>query len=314
MDRNAVPSFVQAIAWHSQSSESVIQDMTLQAWEAALTPWRDRSPQVRSSIVPWINTLGIYHRSRKRHGMQYCPGCLAEAGFYKKAWRLSFVTVCQKHACVLLDRCQHCGAPIAFHRNEMLHLHCHECGRSLIHGVTEKKSDPEYQARLTLQQKLFAALNDGNLVITNEPVSSRNFFLGASILLRAVKARLRAVQRKSLKVPECLVCPTGQIEMLGLDERARQCLVLARLLDDWPRKFLELASAIRLTQGAFERTVALPEWLQSVITQLPVGEIRARPKHRSFLRQELRRIHRYKAIGWRTERASLLLKMAGRRK
>ena len=312
MDRNAIPAFMRMIAWYSQRSESVIQDMTLQEWVAALTPWQRKSPQIRSSWVPWINTLGVYHRSRKRHGMQYCSGCLAEADFYRKVWRLSFVTVCHQHACALLDRCQHCAAPIAFHRNEAFHLHCHECGRSLIHEAAEAISDHEYQTRLALQQTMLAALNDGKLVIANEVVSSQHFFLGASVLLRAVKKRLRVDQRNPHKQPLCFACPTGQIEMLGLDGRARQCTVLAQFLDDWPRNFLKLAVVIGLTQRTFERTVSLPEWLQRIVAQLPIGEIRVRRKHRSVVREELRRIHRHKATGWRTERASLLLKLAGR--
>src|SRR5918911_766517 len=44
----------------------------------------------------WIMPVGIYHRTRRRYGLQFCPRCLAEdkEPYYRRAWRLAFVTFC----------------------------------------------------------------------------------------------------------------------------------------------------------------------------------------------------------------------------
>src|SRR5207237_99582 len=45
----------------------------------------------------WIMPLGIYHRTRKRFGLQFCPQCLIKDGnrpYFRKSWRLSLSIVC----------------------------------------------------------------------------------------------------------------------------------------------------------------------------------------------------------------------------
>ena len=50
--------------------------------------------------------LGIYHRTRQRYGMQFCPQCLAEdtQPYFRRTWRLALQTICLKHELVLRDR------------------------------------------------------------------------------------------------------------------------------------------------------------------------------------------------------------------
>ncbi len=58
-------------------------------------------------------------RSEPKFGMQACPRCLDddEQPYFRRRWRLAFVTVCPQHNCYLIDRCPACGAPIQFQRN-----------------------------------------------------------------------------------------------------------------------------------------------------------------------------------------------------
>jgi len=66
----------------------------------------------------WILPSGIFHRKRKRPGMQFCPLCLAtdETPYYRKAWRLALSTFCDLHDVMLHDRCPKCQSPVIFHR------------------------------------------------------------------------------------------------------------------------------------------------------------------------------------------------------
>lgn len=77
---------------------------------------------------PWILPLGIYHRTRRRAGTQWCPECLSSDGdpYYRTRWRLAFVTACLHHHCILHDRCEGCQAPAAPHRVST--PVCHLCG------------------------------------------------------------------------------------------------------------------------------------------------------------------------------------------
>lgn len=310
LDRNATTTFVSSVALRSQARETEIRDMTLQEWETILAPLPSARQSVRPALAHWINALGIYHRSRTRYGMQYCPSCLAEADFYRKEWRLSFVTLCERHACSLLDCCVYCQAPIAPHCNETLHLHCHRCGHSLLSPVRRTEDVPEFSIRLMLQQRLLAALMGGKSDVANVVVPAISFFLGLSLLLRTVKERLRVLRRHHQALPLLVTSPFGPMETLRLDGRVQQCLAMAQLLDDWPCQFLSLAQDIRLTQRAFDGPTSLPEWLDKIVEQLPTGRAHFRRKHACPVRLELRRIHRHKAPDWRTRRARLLLKKA----
>jgi hypothetical protein len=75
---------------------------------------------IRTGHTKWILPLGVFHRLRRRKGLQYCPQCLqSQTPYFKKTWRLSLYTVCEEHQCYLHDACPHCARPIHPHRGEM---------------------------------------------------------------------------------------------------------------------------------------------------------------------------------------------------
>ncbi|MCT4664985.1 MAG: TniQ family protein [Flavobacteriales bacterium] len=72
-----------------------------------------------SSTTKNVLALGVNHRQRNRFGLQCCILCLRESNpYYKTSWRLLTTIVCIRHKCLLIDRCQLCGSPIAFYRAE----------------------------------------------------------------------------------------------------------------------------------------------------------------------------------------------------
>ena len=100
-------------------------------------------PQFKlSGALPWVLTIGMYHRKRAAYGQQFCPLCLEEDGvpYYRRSWRLAFMTTCPVHEVMLHDRCPQCASPLSFHRAEMGRggvddaievSMCHECGTDL---------------------------------------------------------------------------------------------------------------------------------------------------------------------------------------
>jgi TniQ len=81
---------------------------------------------------PWLLRLGLRALTRSRPWLQYCPRCLREDAdpYFRRCWRLAFVTVCPDHNRRLLDRCEACGAVVNLHRlpgDAETMTQCHDC-------------------------------------------------------------------------------------------------------------------------------------------------------------------------------------------
>ena len=76
----------------------------------------------------WIRPIGVYHRTRRRNGLRWCPKCLDEDSrpYFRKQWRASFVSTCVKHGVILRDFCSKCSAPCIPHKSSF--TDCHNCG------------------------------------------------------------------------------------------------------------------------------------------------------------------------------------------
>ena len=62
-----------------------------------------------SGTLPWVQTLGMYHRKRQGYGQQFCAACLASDAtpYFRRAWRVSFNTVCPIHKLAFPQTCRH---------------------------------------------------------------------------------------------------------------------------------------------------------------------------------------------------------------
>lgn len=310
IDRNASDAFISEVAKRCGIPIETIYAMTLRDFEVAMNDRTLSKKKANPAIAPWVNAAGIFHRDRKCFAMQYCPHCLAIDRIYKRVWRLSFVTVCKSHGCSLLDCCPHCGAHILFHRNDTFHPTCHRCARSLLHFFPSKVDEEALSCRLHLQEKLFAAVLQRGATIGGQAVTSQELFSGLAIVMRALKSIVRTSRRLGHFLPDAYAdCPTERIELLRIDDRARQCMVFAKILNDWPSQFSAFASSQGITQASFKKERP-PSWLNPVVAALPIGLTRSRKAAVSPIRNELRVLHRNKHESWRTERARLLLKKA----
>jgi hypothetical protein len=133
-----------------------------------------------SGALPWILTIGMYHRTRSAYGQQFCPLCLKadEVPYYRRSWRLAFMTACPVHEVMLRDRCPQCESPLSFHRAEMgrggvddaLEMSmCHACGMDLRRSSVRPVQTylPEiYEWMLTMAKKGVDAheLDDWNVM------------------------------------------------------------------------------------------------------------------------------------------------------
>lgn len=309
IDRSASDQFLRAVAANCNTSFEATAAMTLRSFEALLQGQDAPKGKNTLNIAPWINAAGVYHRDRKGFAMQYCPSCLAKDHAYKAIWRLSFVTVCEHHRQALLDCCQHCGTQVVFHRNEAFHTNCHRCGRPLMHVRLDTCDSDQVETRLQLQTMLLAAIHHGHASMGSNQLASGELFAGLAVLMRVVRAKLRSTRHKKNR-ETFATCLTQRIELLRIQDRARQCLVLADLMFDWPNQFLHFAASHGLTQTAFKNEAHCPQWLRHTVAMLPAGTARVRTVTVAPIRKKLRSLHRTKHENWRTERAQLLLKKA----
>lgn len=137
IDRLAPPWLLAALARHTGTPISSVRRTTLDIYRDRLYRHRHSAGQLR-----WILPAGIYHRTRRRFGMQFCPQCLTEDDepYFRTRWRVAVLTFCPEHRLCLHDRCPVCSAPVAYHRSELGRPNvtdpgplcfCHVCGIDL---------------------------------------------------------------------------------------------------------------------------------------------------------------------------------------
>lgn len=137
IDRLAPEWLLAALARHTGTSIASVRRTTLDIYRGRLYRHRHSAGQLR-----WILPAGIYHRTRRRFGMQFCPQCLTEDDepYFRIRWRVAVLTFCPEHRLCLHDRCTACSAPVTYHRSELGRANitnpgplclCHVCGVDL---------------------------------------------------------------------------------------------------------------------------------------------------------------------------------------
>ncbi len=193
--------------------------------------------------------LGVFHRSRRRYGQQFCPHCLASDSdpYYRLNWRLAFTVACTIHRRAMLDRCQSCGHPVEFHRGDPLKtsiIQCHACG-----GRLDRQRSPTVSpVVLDLQAYLESAISNSHAQFSNiSRFRSVDLLSVYSQILRVVSTGSRSQSlRNTLSSvygtdPTPLKFQTGALEAESLDveNRIRLAEMCAPLLLDWPGRFID---------------------------------------------------------------------------
>lgn len=218
-----------------------------------------------------ILNLGINHRKRKGYGLLCCPSCLSESVVYfRKEWRLFFSLICYKCQCLLIDRCQNCGKPIAFHRlengyknNILKHqlYHCWNCLFDLRESVIKIKEDSllmEYQ--FYIDKTIINGYND----LTNYSFQyfSLLYHISTELLSSNKINRIKVTTEKYFNY----TIQTENKIYYDLSERRSVLIYSYLILKDWPNNFYKifLDSNVRYTD--FSKDINnLPYWFYDVL-------------------------------------------------
>lgn len=262
IDKSADAEITRTLSYKTGVSVERARETTLATYEGILF-------ERHNTLGPasWIMPVGIYHRTRRCFGLQYCSQCLGEdkIPYYRRRWRLAFMTVCERHHSLLHDRCEQCGVAVNFHRNELGNYRklaaesltlCYACGFDFRESSNGRLGRYQQLSHIAPEEVEFTA---GLLATLNSDVvqTSHNiktypllFFAGLRHLLKILAMHNKRIEtlRRSISAAYGLETysptssrPHPDFQELSVTAR-RQLLVLARcLLEDWPRRFIEVS-------------------------------------------------------------------------
>jgi TniQ len=274
IDKSADDEIIKILAEKTGTSYDRAFQTTLRAYEGFV--YEKHNP---SGNTPWIMPVGVYHRTRRRYGLQYCPECLSEdkEPYFRRRWRLAFITICEKHCTLLRDRCPKCGAPVSYHRVRIDAASvtlCSKCGFDLRQA---KPMIVDCFGQLYLQHKLLKAVKDGYVLLPGRiPVYSHLYFAVLHQVLKLLVTREKAHKlcrqvRKyvSIGMPQQFL---GRhrgfhyIEVLDVRNRYKLLTMASWLLDDWPYRFVTLCKKIPLLSFDLLKDMRnVPYWYWHVV-------------------------------------------------
>ncbi|MBS1186610.1 MAG: hypothetical protein H6R04_628 [Burkholderiaceae bacterium] len=277
IDRHPSPSLINLLSQQTRQQPDALQAMTLSAYNGVVF---GNMPMIGNA--PWILPVGVFHRTRRRAGMQFCPICLQldVIPYFRRRWRLAFYAMCEHHFCVMHDGCPRCHSSIAFHRHGVglkksipenaLRL-CHHCMFDLRWSKPKYLNWPDPHSWIQLRSML-NFFDDGVWAVGSctLPVGVP-FFQGLRALARMIYGRhghhLRHQLSKELGIPvaERFSAKNIEFEFLCPEDRLVLMLTTFWLLENWPARFVSTCKAVRFTRSRIaEVPTLLPYWLARI--------------------------------------------------
>lgn len=221
-------------------------------------------------VAPWVLPVGVFHRTRRRHGLQYCPECLAtdKDPYFRRSWRMAYRFICPEHHCRLLDDCC-CGATVVAHKSPRLILSsCHAC-----HGTLKGKSARALPREISAQAALINYVQADQITIGAEAISRVDLMSGIRSLLIGMgssSAGHRLLRLAAGTTEGCTEPSGGAPERLRPPLRAHMLVAAHSLLQDWPNRFQEMCSTAGCNYGSLTYAGRqLPAWIESALAIRP---------------------------------------------
>ena len=279
IDKSASAQHIMRLREVTGYSEEDIFKTTLHAYEGRL--YEFHNPNGNSA---WIMPAGVFRRTRKNFGLQICPICLKEDSepYYRRAWRLSVITVCVKHKIVLLDRCPNCQSPVIFHRGEMgiksltvfeSITECPQCHSDWTSENVISVTEAAIDSAVKFQTKLQEILQSGFGEIRNYgSVHSILYFNGLKQILKLLSISTRSQRfRRAVSFKSDLPPPICQprrhsFDHLPVNDRYRAVCLAAWLLAGWSKRIIEIAIETKTWSSALLADFNdAPFWYWSIV-------------------------------------------------
>ncbi len=266
IDRSVKLDIVQKLAAKLGTSPTRAVETTLSTFDGRLF-----NRYGANSFTPWILPMGIYHRTHRRYGLQYCPACLANdvIPYFRRTWRLALFPICIEHGLVLSDRCPVCGAAVMFHRRDFFDRNaadpqpftaCYRCGAD----ITKSQILLADQGVINFLIEAQAVLCRGWVEIGDwGNVWSFRYFDVVRHLMKLVsinKACSIRLSRIGLSAYAGRLAPNQGIEYLNANSRHAALRVVAWLMQDWPNRFVTACELAHLSSAYLTRDFKDAPW------------------------------------------------------
>ena len=166
--------FMEKLSFKSNLPKEFLHRLSLQSYsgylsESILTNTRNKL------LVPLVKR----GRVNKGYGTRFCPKCLEEdpEPYFRKHWRLSFVTTCTQHNCFLQDTCPKCSTPVTPYKLQEKYDFgkCHYCNESLYHDNQVERIPTESYGMIA-QKNLLNILHTGMFIFEGNQYISLAYF------------------------------------------------------------------------------------------------------------------------------------------
>jgi len=227
----------------------------------------------RGGHFSWVLPLGVYHRTRRRHGQQFCAACLREGDpWLRFPWRFAWVVCCPHHQTVLRDACPNCDAPIAFHRMSLAtpgRLVCDRCNGNILKNSPDA---PASKRIVRFQAQMLKIMKNGEAYIGKECLTAFDYFRGLRDLVRGAYPNGRLAGLQNALFPQDPVAPRSKlaIERWRHPARALAIEILARALERWPDGFIDMCLRAKVYRARFEPQgrELHPAWVESALRSI----------------------------------------------
>ncbi|HQQ63866.1 MAG TPA: TniQ family protein [Pseudomonadales bacterium] len=304
IDLTASEALIEQIAASTDIPHTSIYQMVLHDLAHRMGRRSGKSRGLQPGILP----IGIYHRTRRRYGQQFCKDCLdMNPPYLRRQWRLEFATTCVMHGTQLSDACHVCDAPFIPHRhNALITRQCHQCQSSFANNKTQRANENALAIQHFLTNLAYRTNSESiaRWKNTNTSATPGEWLSGIRNLCRLLTFLadghgLRP-KRSGLKW-----------NFLRVAQREMVLSIVCAWLDDWPRSFLQWTEKYKISQERLKEYGPWPPWIQNEIINLP-SRTHTRKRKASLSLRQLRR-REGNTASYRMARAKLLLDRASSR-
>ena len=281
LDRHIDASLMTTISLKTAIPYDRLFRTTLRSYEGALF-----EKMTLSGPVKWILPIGVNRNQGDRFGFQFCPFCLSSDRnpYYRRHWRLAFVTACSLHKCLLLDQCPHCAAPVNPVRSEIaLPLEqvdenlvtCFRCGNDLRASQGGTHASRRFLFR---QNSLIRLAENGSGRVFGLDFHYAHLFFDVffrilQMLLSPAIQRLGDYVRKSSQVPFTVkpLPGKGSFRFVILNVRDRHETLDAGfwILTGWPANFLRTVIGAGIRHSSLKgKYKEFPFWYARVLKEM----------------------------------------------
>lgn len=267
IDRLAQDSMIERLSTLTEIPFEKIFNLTLRSYETNLFEVANKQTKQK-----WVLALGVYHRTWKNNGLQFCPSCLSNDNqpYFRKAWRLATSVVCTRCQLLLHDCCPNCNTPVTFFRTDigfkidiapMAIVICPNCDFDLRNSPCY----PPMIGTLGFQHKINRTLK----VNAWHGKPAFEYFNVLYQVLKILRSNSKCykdfkgiiMNSEGMRISDL---PVGkELETMSTIEREHLIRIGSWILEEWPARFIELCKEAKLGTSAVVRdSTTLPSWFK----------------------------------------------------